>query len=406
MPRHPKGPRLWLQPERFDERRGMRNEAVWVIRDGSRKISTGCGAGALQDAEAALSRYLVAKHDPAAAARAQSDDPLIADILSMYLDHKAEAQKRPAEVRARVARLLAWWQTRRCSEIRPSSCQDYAKTRGTGAARRELEDLRAALRHAWKERVLTHPIPVELPQAGPPRERWLTRSEVARLLWAAWRLREKQRRVRGDGRGEAAADEAVATDRHTARHVARFILVALYTGTRAGAVCAAAIRPTVGHGYVDLERGVLYRRPPGTRESKKRTPPVGLDSRLLAHLRRWEARGLSKSFVVEWNGRPVERVHKAFRAVREAAGLGPDVTPHILRHTAATWGMQNRADSYALSGMLGMTLETLQTVYGHHHPDHNRQAAAAIALRPKRERPTDTDRNDGTDRERPTAKPA
>lgn len=56
--------------------------------------------------------------------------------------------------------------------------------------------------------------------------------------------------------------------------------------------------------------------------------------------------------------------------------------------------------------MLGMTLETLQSVYGHHHPEHNRQAAAAIALRPKRERPTDTDRNDRTDRERPTAKPA
>lgn len=397
MPRHPKGPRLWLQPERIDAGRGMRNEAVWVIRDGSRKISTGCGAGALPDAEAALRRYLVAKHDPAASARAQSSDPLIADILSMYLDHKAEAQKRPAEVRARVGRLLAWWQTRRCSEIRPSSCQDYAKGRGDGAARRELEDLRAALRHAWKERVLSHPIPVDLPQAGPPRERWLTRAEVARLIWAAWRLREKQKRIR---RGEDSGP-ARETDRYTARHVARFILVALYTGTRAGAVCAAAIRPTVGHAYVDLDRGVLYRRAPGTRESKKRTPPVGLDRRLLAHLRRWEAKGLSKSFVVEWNGQPVERVHKAFRAVREAAGLGPDVTPHILRHTAATWGMQNRADPYALSGMLGMTLETLQNVYGHHHPDHNRAAAAAIALRPKRERPTDTDRNDRTEQEQP-----
>lgn len=108
--------------------------------------------------------------------------------------------------------------------------------------------------------------------------------------------------------------------------------------------------------------------------------------------------------MVEWNGKPVERVHKAFRSVREAAGLGPDVTPHILRHTAATWGMQNRADPYALSGMLGMTLETLQNVYGHHHPDHNREAAAAIAMRPKRERRTETAGNSGTDSERYRAK--
>lgn len=354
----------------------------------------------MRAAEEALHQYLKEKHSPAAAFASSDGDPKVCNVLALYLDNRVAKQARPGETQARIRRLLLWWGERRCSDIKPSTCQAYAKERGDGAARRELEDLRAALRHAWKERVLPHPIPVELPQAGPPRERWLTRSEVARLLWAAWRLREKQRR----GRQGHDGGPALETGRLTARHVARFILVGLYTGTRAGAVCAAAIRPTIGHGYVDLDRGVFYRRPPGTRETKKRTPPVGLDTRLLAHLRRWEAKGLSKSFVVEWNGQPVERVHKAFRAVREAAGLGPDVTPHILRHTAATWGMQNRADPYALSGMLGMTLETLQNVYGHHHPDHNREAAAAVAMRPKRERRTDMDRNDGTEAKRPIAK--
>ena len=57
-----------------------------------------------------------------------------------------------------------------------------------------------------------------------------------------------------------------------------------------------------------------------------------------------------------------------------------------------------------MSGMLGMTLETLQNVYGHHHPDHNRAAAAAIAQRPKRERPTDTDRYERTQEERASSK--
>lgn len=400
MSRPQKGPRLYLQPERRDDTGAVVDRASWVIRDGSRKVRTGLAPAEMPAAEERLRLYLAEKHDPGASIRADHGDPLIADVLALYIDHKAEKQARPAEAKARVLRLGQWWGLKRCSEIKPSTCQAYAKERGDGAARRELEDLRAALRHAWKERVLPHPIPVELPQAGPPRERWLTRSEVARLLWAAWRLREKQKRVRrGDNGGPP-----LETARHIARHVARFILVGLYTGTRAGAVCAAAIRPTVGHGYVDLDRGVFYRRPPGTRETKKRTPPVGLDQRLLTHLRRWEAKGLSKSFVVEWNGRPVERVHKAFRAVREAAGLGEDVTPHILRHTAATWGMQNRADPYALSGMLGMTLETLQNVYGHHHPDHNREAAAAIAKRPKREHRTDMDRNAGTERDPEFAK--
>ncbi len=395
MSRPPKGPRLYLQPERRDEAGAIIDRASWVIRDGNNKRRTGLAAHEMRAAEEALHQYLTEKHSPVVAIDQSNGDPKIYDVLALYLEQRVEKQARPAEARARIRRLGLWWKERRCSEIKPSTCQAYAKERGDGAARRELEDLRAALRHAWKERVLPHPIPVELPQAGPPRERWLTRSEVARLLWAAWRLREKQKRVRrGDNGGPP-----LETARHIARHVARFILVGLYTGTRAGAVCGAAIRPTVGRGYVDLDRGVFYRRPPGTRETKKRTPPVGLDSRLLAHLRRWEAKDLSKSFVVEWNGQPVERVHKAFRAVREAAGLGDDVTPHILRHTAATWGMQNRADPYALSGMLGMTLETLQNVYGHHHPDHNREAAAAIAMRPKRERRTDMDRNAGTERD-------
>lgn len=391
MPRPTKGARLYQQPASYDTAGRLVDRACWVIRDGSRKIRTGCGIDEVSAAEDALRRYLLEKYDPAAAAKAQPDDPLIADIVALYLDQRAEKQARPQDLRNRLAKILSWWGTKRCSDVKPSTCEAYTKFRGAeGASRRELEDLRAALRLAWKERIVTHPIPVVLPPPGVPRERWLTRDEVASLLWAAWRLREKQRRVRRQGDN---CGPPLETARYTARHVARFILVALYTGTRAGAVCAAAIRPTVGHAYVDVDRGLFYRRPPGTRETKKRTPPVGLDTRLQAHLRRWRDKRLSMSFVVEWNGQPVERVHKAFRAVREAAGLGPDVTPHILRHTAATWGMQNGADPYALAGMLGMTLEILQDVYGHHHPDHNRAAAAAIALRPNRERRTETDRN-------------
>ena len=78
------------------------------------------------------------------------------------------------------------------------------------------------------------------------------------------------------------------TERAVGRHVARFILLGLYTGTRHGAICRAALMPTIGRGHVDLERGVFYRRAEGERETKKRQPPIRLPNRLLAHLRRWE----------------------------------------------------------------------------------------------------------------------
>jgi integrase len=52
--------------------------------------------------------------------------------------------------------------------------------------------------------------------------------------------------------------------------------------------------------------------------------------------------------------------------------------PHTLRHTCATWLMQKGAPKWDACGFLGMTLETLEKNYGHHHPDHQRGAADAI----------------------------
>jgi hypothetical protein len=38
--------------------------------------------------------------------------------------------------------------------------------------------------------------------------------------------------------------------------------------------------------------------------------------------------------------------------------------------------MQHGADLWQAAGFLGMTVETLQAVYGYHHPDFQREAAA------------------------------
>jgi hypothetical protein len=92
-------------------------------------------------------------------------------------------------------------------------------------------------------------------------------------------------------------------------------------------------------------------------------------------------RGIAKVAVVEWNGEPVRSVRKGFAAAAKAAGLptsGADkVTPHVLRHAAATWGMQNCANLWELAGFLVMTPEMLWERYGHHHPDFQKDAARA-----------------------------
>jgi integrase len=142
------------------------------------------------------------------------------------------------------------------------------------------------------------------------------------------------------------------------------------------------MQPAIGRGYVDLENGLFYRRAMGARETKKRQPPVRLHPRLLAHLRRWQRLGIAKHAVVEWNGKPVHSVRNAFERAVKSAGLNSSITPHVLRHTAATWMMQNGDDLWDAAGFLGMTIQTLQRVYGHHHPKMHDTAIAAIRARP------------------------
>jgi len=129
---------------------------------------------------------------------------------------------------------------------------------------------------------------------------------------------------------------------------------------------------------------VFYRLPEGAVPTKKRQPPVPIPPRLLAHLRRWVAKGIVKGHVVEWSGAAVSSVKTAFKTAVGLAQLSGTVTPHTLRHTAATWLMQAGVDKWEAAGFLGMGVEMLDRVYGHHHPDHLRAAANAIGYRRRR----------------------
>jgi integrase len=218
-----------------------------------------------------------------------------------------------------------------------------------------------------------------LPDKGRPRDRWLTRNDAARLLRVCWRTKEVQTVHRGPLKGQR-----VETGKRPLRHLARFILIGLYTGTRASAIATASPCKSEGRSFVDLDGGIFYRLPVGHRETKKRRPPVPIPPRLLAHLRRWNAKEIAREHFVEWNGQPVRSVKTAFKTAVRLANLPGTITPHTLRHTAATWLMQAGVDKWEAAGFLGMTVEMLDRVYGHHHPDHLRAAARAIGYRPRR----------------------
>jgi hypothetical protein len=365
MPQRKQGPRLWPQPAHYDRDGKLKINAVWVIRDGAVKRSTGVLVSdprqAPPEAEQALRDYLQTKHAPPRDGYRPLSAIPIADVLNIYARDKVAGQARPHEVAQRLAALSEWWGDRKLAEVTGETCRAYVARGGT---RRQLEDLRAAIQYHEKEGLHREVVRVTLPEKGVARERWLTRSEAARLIWAAYNYHEMQK--------------GWPTDRRTRRHVARFVLISLYTGTRAGAICAASFTPTEGRGWINLDTGIFYRRPAGERETNKRKAPVRLPDRLLAHLRRWKRLGICQDHPVEWRGGPVRDVDKAFRHSRIAAGLSDDVTPHVLKHTAVTWSIQAGTSAEEAASFFATTVETIQRHYWHHSPDYQRDTAKRI----------------------------
>lgn len=237
---------------------------------------------------------------------------------------------------------------RTVANVTKHTCGAYSRSRSRsdGTIRRELGVLRAAINYAHKEGRLTRSVPVHLPERPESKDRWLTRQEAAALLRAS--LRSPKVRL----------------------YLPLFIVMGLHTGARREAILS------LRWPQVDLDAGLIDWNPIGRRRTKKRRPKVRIPDKLLPHLRRARLRGSDLGFVIHDGGKPVGDPKKSFLATCRRAGL-EKVTPHTLRHTRATWGMQAGANKWELSGFLGMTLETMERVYGHHHPDFQEHAANA-----------------------------
>ena len=329
MSRRAKGPRLYLDPSRKQ----------WVIRDGSSFVRTGCPADDTAGAEKQLAEYIGIKHKPES-----SGSPLIADVLTVYAREHVPHTRTARDAVYHIANLARWFGALRVSDITASRCREYAAARANTGARRDLEVLRASV-HYWHREY--GPIPslptIPLPSRRPARARWLTRSEAASLLWHARQL----------------------------RHLARFILLGLYTGSRSGVILR------LRWDQIDLSRGIMARTRQGEVASdNKRSPPVRLGKRILSHLRRWHRMDTGSGYLVRYGGLPIStNIKKSWQAARLAADLDASVTPHCLRRTRATWMMQAGIDMWEAAGALGMSVEMLERTYGQHHPDFQKRAA-------------------------------
>jgi integrase len=82
--------------------------------------------------------------------------------------------------------------------------------------------------------------------------------------------------------------------------------------------------------------------------------------------------------VIEFRGQRIaSQQRRAWKGARKLAGLGPECTPHILKHTCATLLLLGGMDIEALSVLLQTSPATIRKYYGHHAQEHIRKAANA-----------------------------
>nr|CAD6612613.1 integrase [Rhizobium sp. Khangiran2] len=394
MARRREPPRLQLEGERLNKN-GSLEAAKYVIKyydEGKGKtvkFSTGFGTGEAADAEKNFAKWLAERMSDQPIQKNRTSDELpIADVISHYIDERIPPKEgsvhrplaRPEEKLKYFEDLLEWWGDKTLDEIDKSTCRDFvASCKSTTAGRNRLEYLRSAINLAHNDGILKSMVTVHLPSKPDPRSEHLERDEVAKLLWYAYKTRRKYTHNAKRSAKTGLAGTTVLTDYFPWRHVARYILIALYTGTRKDRIVEASFVRQPGKPWIDLQRGEYHRAAPGEVVAKnKKAPTIRIPRRLLSHMRRWYKMGARHP--VEFNGKKAIDT-RAFATVAEAVlGKERKVVAHTLRHTAATWLMrQSDISIHDISGYLGMSLEVLAKVYGHHRTHHQRGIDSAIS---------------------------
>ena len=303
----------------------------------------------------------------AGAIEAQNEAVTLANVLDEYTGSIA---RQPSAEQARYTRAHMTAHFGESFDVRQLNFEtqeaylDHRIDAGVKASTvdRELSVLRAALYHFSEQ--YPHHLPVVPKIYSPEREdnsrkRWLTPEELAALLNAT-----------------------------KSPHIRLFILLGITTGARPDAIL------DLKWDAIDFNAKRIHLNPNGRAQTSKHRPVMPLQDVLWTELRQaWEnevalaqvSRSRTKGrptsgYVVSYGGYPLASIKKAFARTVAIAGLGRDVVPYTLRHTAASWLAQAGVPLVEISAFLGHSdTRMVERHYVHLHPDYKEKASKAIA---------------------------
>jgi integrase len=350
-----------------------------LFHDGSRDQRKRTGTRDRAAAEIALREFLIERGRPTGTGLREPHEVVVGDVLAAYAEEVAANRASSTMLLTYVGYLAEWFGDIQVASIDPAKVKGYGAARkakkigsadpairtrapvpGDSTIRKELGVLIAALNHAMAQHRLTRVPPIELPPSAPRKDRWCTPEEVGSLLRAATTA-------------EGTTPMKVAAGIKLRRHLRLFIMLALATGGRRGALTQ------ILWNQVDLVNGMIDLNAPGRAQTAKRRPRVPIEAWMIEAL--IEARREAKTpFVIECRGEPVKSIARAFHALAVRAGL-PDVTPHVLRHTVGTWAAQAGKPMGHIAWLLGHSSQTTTEIYAHQHPDFIKDTAGEVGRR-------------------------
>jgi len=294
-------------------------------------------------AETYLSQFIAGATDPL------PEQPTVGAFLTQYEDERGPEVRSPGSLKTSVAALRPHFGNLLPGHLTRPTVKAFADKRlaagvKPGTILRDVGVLRAAFSWALEhKRIAKESIPkIRNPVPTPkPRERWATKDEARRLI--------------------AACQEP---------HVKLFVTLGLMTVPRMAALLEAK------WSQVNWDQRLIDY---GEGHGNKRRAIVPLNDDVLALLQ--AAKQLaSTDYIVEYRGGPVETVKNGFAAACRRAGI-EGVTPHILRHSGATWMALAAVPMRDIAQMLGDSEATTERVYAKYHPAYLKRAASALQLK-------------------------
>jgi integrase len=302
------------------------------------------------EARAALDRVA----DALKALAQQQARHTVGDLWKLWLAERAKDGLSNKVYDANWKALGATFENRSWDRITTDDCRDYARARfekgiAPATVNTELSRLRSCLHWAESMNHIGRPPKIWVPSPGRPRDIVLTPEEAASLIAAA---------RQGDF------------------HVGVFTVLLFATGGRHSAIL------DLTWDRIDFDRGIINLDDDLPPDPMHKTWRKGRAEVVMSKMARailqeaWSGR--TCNHVVEHGGRRLKSAREGFAAAVRRAELSDEITPHVIRHTVASWQQGKVATSFTAQ-LLGHRDEgTTRKVYQHPTAELTRPAIDVI----------------------------